>query len=263
MQKVGVFIAGVQKGGTTALHAKLVSTPGLSGAARKELHFFDREDVNWYNPPYGDLTAEFAPSTPEDDLLCDATPIYLFWPNAIERVRRYNPDARIIVMLRHPVFRAISAWKMERARNREPLPLALSLSALGEVRCQFGYFGGKRIHSYLARGFYAAQIDGLLEHFRRDQVLFLKTEDLWDDEEATIARVRSFLGLPPCEWTSAARPKYIAPVHQKQGNAPRRSLLKRLSRLYRADLVRTSELTGLDLLAWTNEDFREPMTADR
>ena len=48
--RVDFLIAGVQKGGTTALHAYLSEHPGLNLAAEKELHFFDDQTVDWAHP---------------------------------------------------------------------------------------------------------------------------------------------------------------------------------------------------------------------
>jgi hypothetical protein len=53
--RVSVFIGGVQKGGTSALHAYLARHPDLCPPPRKELHFFDDETRDWRWPCGGAL----------------------------------------------------------------------------------------------------------------------------------------------------------------------------------------------------------------
>jgi hypothetical protein len=54
---VDFFISGVQKGGTTALYSKLKDHPEINLSTRKELHFFDDEQVDWQSPDYAKLHA--------------------------------------------------------------------------------------------------------------------------------------------------------------------------------------------------------------
>jgi hypothetical protein len=42
-----VFIAGVQKSGTTALHTYIGGHSHVSPSMKKELHFFDDEKIDW------------------------------------------------------------------------------------------------------------------------------------------------------------------------------------------------------------------------
>src|ERR1700759_5079035 len=95
--RVAFIIAGVQKGGTTALFDYLAETPDLSLSRVKEVHFFDDEAQDWARPDYGAYHANFAPfdGRPRGE----ATPIYLYWPKSLERIAAYNPSARLVVML--------------------------------------------------------------------------------------------------------------------------------------------------------------------
>ena len=49
---------------------------------------------------------------PDGRLRGEATPIYLYWPNSLERIATYNPAMKLIVLLREPVSRAWSHWKI-------------------------------------------------------------------------------------------------------------------------------------------------------
>ena len=108
-EKLGFVIAGAQKAGTTTLDHLLRTHPQVLMASVKETHFFDDETLDWRRPDYAVLDA-FYPATP-GRLRGEATPITLFWRPALDRLHRYDPDARIVLSLRDPVQRACSHWR--------------------------------------------------------------------------------------------------------------------------------------------------------
>lgn len=103
-------------------------------AGRKELHYFDDERIDWRSPDVTALHRSFDWSV-RDVVRGEATPIYTYWPRAIERIARYNPRAKLIVCLRHPVLRAYSHWRMETTRGAETLPFS---RAIREGRARVG-----------------------------------------------------------------------------------------------------------------------------
>lgn len=203
--RVAFIVAGVQKGGTTALFDHLGEASELSLSREKEAHFFDDETRDWTRPDYADYHAAFAPF--DGRLRGEATPIYLYWPNSLERIAAYNPAMKLIVMLRDPVQRAWSHWKMEYARGVESQPFAWCVRE-GRLRLfDAEPWGFHREFSYVERGFYGEQMARLLEFFPREQVLALRSDDLRAEPAATVARVRGFLGLGP------GRPATAREVH--------------------------------------------------
>src|SRR4051794_23299681 len=105
--RVSFMIVGVQKGGTTTLHAWLSQHPGLVLSRPMELQFFDNEaHFVGGKPPLALYHASF----PDDGKAAgaprgEATPSYVWWPGTLERIQAYNPDARLIVLLRCPAER--------------------------------------------------------------------------------------------------------------------------------------------------------------
>jgi len=193
-KRVGFLIAGVQKAGTTALFDYLTEVPALELPSVKEAHFFDdEENVDWAAPDYARYHGLF--SDP-DRLWGEATPIYLYWPNALERIRAYNPAMKLILLFRDPVERAWSHWKMEYARGKETEPFAWCIRD-GRARMAEGtpYPGFHRVFSYVERGFYGRQLARLLTLFPRDQLLLLSSDALSRDPTGTIESVYAFLGL--------------------------------------------------------------------
>lgn len=254
--KVGFFIIGVQKGGTTALVEYLRDHPALQIPAIKEAHFFDNEEVEWERPEYGAFHDFFG----WDDLSVlargDATPITAYWPNALERLRRYNPAAKVIMILRHPTFRANSHWRMERVHQDETLSFEEAVSEAGRRRVREAPNGAHRNFSYVERGLYAGQVRRLLELFPRRQILFLRTEDLWLRTQETVSAVERFIGVPQALRVSS---RYIVPVHTTQVGVMGADVRARLDSLFAPDIAETAKLTGLDLAHWQRPDYREPM----
>lgn len=208
---VSFVVGGVQKAGTSALAEYLSTHPGVRLPRDKEAHVFDRPgfDEGWTAEDIDRLYAAGLPADARHHRCGDATPIYLFHPVFIARIARYNPAMRWIVLLRHPVERALSQFHMERARgyDRWPLWAALALERwrLRGHHDDFAHDSPLRRHSYLARGDYARQLDALYSAFPREQVLLLRNEDLRAGPGAVLDRVCGFLGIGPMPGPVAPR----------------------------------------------------------
>ncbi|KQN07970.1 hypothetical protein ASE85_17210 [Sphingobium sp. Leaf26] len=203
-KRIETFVVGVQKAGTTSLFALMREHPQLAAPGRKELHFFDDERRNWMVPDYADLASSFGDDG--DRMRFEITPSYSYWPRAMERIHRYNPGARIILLFRNPFERAWSHWCMQYARGREDLPFARAireeaarLDGLSADSAQRRYF------SYVDRGRYATQLERLLTLFPHEQILLLTAEALGEDQSAVLATIARFLDIHPFPPLAPAR----------------------------------------------------------
>lgn len=165
VQIVDFFVIGVQKGGTTALDMYLRQVPGIQMASQKEPHHFDDESIDWSTNASDNLHRFFHWQPGVSVVRGEATPIYSYWPNALQRLRRYNPSAKLIMCLRHPGFRAYSHWHMETQRGVETMPFATAVSPTGRLRVSADPTGVHRTFSYVERGFYSYQIERALALF--------------------------------------------------------------------------------------------------
>jgi len=245
--RVRFLVAGVQKAGTSALFEYLREMPGLQLPDVKEVHFFDDEAIDWRNPDYAPYHAHFRH---DGTMWGEATPIYSYWPNALERIAAYNPAMRLILLFRDPVQRAWSHWKMEYAKGKETEPFAWCIRE-GRARVAAGdpaAPGHHRVFSYVERGFYAGQVERALALFPREQCLFLTSERLRDDPAGVLASVCSFLNQPP--------PAAVAPrkVHVGANIAYPSRLgaddIALLRSIYAADVQQFLNLTGIDAQEW-------------
>ena len=219
---------GTQKGGTSTLQALLKTHPRVFLPARKEVHYFSLhadQPTQWYAEHYRNAKP----------LQCwgDITPFYLFHPDAPERIHTVLPKARLIVLLRDPVERALSQYFHSLRLGFETLPLEDALAA-EEERLSTGKLQHLQEHSYVSRSRYLEQLDRYLELFPGRQLLVLQSETLFADPTATWRQIEAFLDLPqaPCP---AAAPK----ANAGQGEA------RAVTAGIRRDLRRQLEATAL------------------
>lgn len=190
-RKIDFIICGTQKGGTTALDVYLRENPLICMAEEKEVHFFDNEEVFSKKVNYRKYHSLFNPD-PTHKLLGEATPVYMYWYAAPRRIWEYNPDIKLIVLLRNPIDRAYSHWNMMRSLGHEPLEFWEAINEEAE-RCRDALPYQHRRYSYIDRGYYVGQLRRLWAYFPRNQVLVLKSEYLKYQPQEALREVYRFL----------------------------------------------------------------------
>lgn len=191
------LIIGAQKAGTSALFRMLAAHPSVLAPAVKEHHFFDDPalvagGLRSYQRGFP-LVAEG-----RGRITFEATPSYLFVPEAAGRIHAMLPDLKLIAVLRDPVRRAFSAWNMFRDMKDHPVhghlhdPRSFAQAVEDEIAGRTT----KRAHLYLARGHYAPQLQRYFALFGRDNVLVLQHARLDKDPAGVMAECCTFLGLP-------------------------------------------------------------------
>lgn len=208
------LLIGTKRGGTTSMARWLLEHPDVRGLypaieRRKGTYFFDvnyHRGHDWYRShfPVRAVHELRGRLRGRRQLIGDATPYYLHHPHAAERARRHAPDARVIVLLRHPVDRAVGHWA-ERTRNGvETLAFGQALRAepdrlAGEEQRMLEdptYASFAHQHwSYVDQGRYARGLRRWFDAFPTDQILVLRSEDLYADPAATYRETLDFLGL--------------------------------------------------------------------
>jgi hypothetical protein len=103
-----IFIIGCQKSGTTTL-ARILIDHGVFISSGKnthnyETHFFDRKEI-FINDYYNFFKSD-------KKIKCDKTPNYISLPYAMDRIHKYYPKTKLIVLIREPIQRVISQFFM-------------------------------------------------------------------------------------------------------------------------------------------------------
>lgn len=255
--KIHFVVAGMQKCGTTTLHRLLAQHPEVHMAPIKGTHFFDTEShFADETVDYSAYHAFFSPG-PQHRVIGEATPIYSFWEPALSRIRAYNPEMKVILVLRNPIERAYSHWNFMRFRRTENLGFEEALAA-EESRAHACLPLQDRDFSYVARGIYTRQLERLSNCFPPAQRLVLRMEDLLDRRSDALDRIWSFLGVD--------RPATIVPVHanRKEYSSPMAPATReRLRGVFAEEIRAVERMLGWDLADWLSDRSAVREAAER
>jgi len=191
--KINLILAGTQKGGTSALDIYLRKHNEILMANTKEVHYFDTENNFSSEIDYATYHSNFSLPT-NRKIIGESTPIYMYWYHAPQRMWAYNPEMKIIVVLRNPIDRAYSHWNMERERGKEQLSFFEAIHN-EQSRCKESLPLQHRVYSYIDRGYYCEQLKRLFHFFPKESVLVLKSQELKNNLTYTLNEISDFLEI--------------------------------------------------------------------
>jgi hypothetical protein len=244
-------VVGVQKAATTTLYQTLTHHPQIVSGPQKEMRYFIEEEQDWSAPDYSTYRR---PLLSGGEVAGDATPAYLFWPHALERMRAYHPGMRLIASFRDPIERAFSQWGMERSRHPlwyPDLPHSIELYGDDPVPTEIpdGPISRFLQLAVFARGLYGEQLERGMSLFPPEQWLMFEFRQLLEDMSAHLDRTTDHLGLsrfttyPPDRHSNRTRP-------QAGGPAPSVAAVEHLVERYRPDLELFERLSQVDTDSW-------------
>jgi len=207
-------IVGAQRCGTTSLFRALAEHPAMMKNVinAKGIHYFDTsydQDDSWYLAHFPSQAErdQHAAKVGQTAIAGEASPYYLYHPDGARRMAQSIPNAKLVVLLRNPVKRAISHHLHMVWEGHEPIAdideaLDKEASRLEGIEARLiaepSLVSRPHQHfSYMARGHYAAQLERLYQHFGKDNVLVMATETLIRDSESSLSTIQSFIGLQP------------------------------------------------------------------
>ncbi|MFT5681788.1 MAG: hypothetical protein ACI8RZ_002700 [Myxococcota bacterium] len=204
MTRANFLIVGAPKCGTTAMTRYLEAHPEVFVAARKDLHYFG-SDLNftrrrrWSEAEYAENFAEAGGAS----AVGEASVWYLYSKQSAEEIAAYNPDMRIIIMLRQPVDMMHALYTQLRLNGLGDEDLTTFQAALD---AEPDRAAGRRIptHTPLPEALLYRRAARFSEQVRRyqavfppEQILVLLQDDLKADTPAAYRRTLSFLGVDP------------------------------------------------------------------
>jgi len=201
-QKVNLFIVGAAKAGTTSLWKVLGSHPEIytvNNDLHKEPAYFSNLGSNMGIKAYHRLFENGAECT----YRLDASTAYLTSPESAERIYQYNPEARILIVLRNPVDRAYSLYCWMVASGYEWAPtfekaLELEEKRVHSKRPSFSMPQYYWNYMYKRSGNYSGQVKRYIDLFG-DNVLLLSYHDLIRSPETLVTRIILHLNLQPLD----------------------------------------------------------------
>ncbi|HSJ09659.1 MAG TPA: sulfotransferase domain-containing protein [Longimicrobiales bacterium] len=259
---------GAQKCATSWLYYCLRDHPQVRLPVQKlEVEYlggdlYEQRGADWY---FG-LVGPHVPGMSHGDVSVE----YLYDPRAAPAVKRFLPDVRLVVVLRQPLERAISAYHWYLRKQRLPdVPLTEGLAAAARSYRHGGGLGSDLIE----RGLYGAQLGRWLELFRREQLLVVTYDEIASDPQAILREVFEFIGVaadfvPP---SLGKRPKhnaYVAPLIRLERTFPRSRVVSKLADatsnwLYRRGVGRDRPVLSRELSAELGSLFADDLLACR
>ena len=193
-----LIVAGAQKAGTTWLHRVLAGHPQVFMSATKELEFFSkpaakRRDLTTYEENFGGAN--------DARVVGESTPSYFWskhhhsrWLEGINiRRRQHNiaqtaretlgPEVNIVILLRDPVERAVSAYVHHLNKGR--VSLDEDIISVGAR------------HGIIHMGFYSHHLEPWYDAFGPARVHVQLFERLMGEKEQELRRLLEFLGVDP------------------------------------------------------------------
>jgi sulfotransferase family protein len=246
IERLDFILAGTQKSGTTALHYFLTKHPNITMGDQQEMHFFDSEEIFSAPVDYELLHKHFQPLLPST-IAGECTPIYIYWKPAMERIWKYNPKIKLLIILRNPVDRAFAHWNMQRFKGREPLDFLDALKDEKKRAKEAAPLQSRR-YSYVDRGFYSAQLERAFKFFPRRQVKIIKFEKFRDNKTETLDAIFHFLGIKSVV-SSRDKDRNIVP-YEREIRAEER---KYLYEVFAEDIAKLEKLLGWNCSDWKAE----------
>jgi hypothetical protein len=200
------IIIGAQKCGTSTMFHHLRKHPDIFLPRKKELHFFDEN----YDKGMEFYLHFFNRKKMPERQFCsgEASPFYFFHPLAASRIYQHFPDIKLILLLRNPINRAYSNYQHQHRKGRISISFEHAIKLEPEIleHKRKAYFEQEnhsdlmyRRFSFLARSLYSEQLPAWYQHFSKEQILILKSEDYFKNPTDTFKQVFEFLGVKPFE----------------------------------------------------------------
>ncbi len=196
LKSLDFIVIGAQKCGTTSLFRYLEPHPTLYLPPKKEAPFFNLDSR--FNRGLASYLEEFFRKAPNDALWGTVTPDYMADSRVPERMAATLPRVKLIAILRDPIERAFSHYRMSVRRGRETRSFEVAIRE--QVRPEA--LSGSRekpdpVNSYVIRGEYARILKSFYGYFSPDQMMVLFLNELRETPGTVIRRLFEFLDVNP------------------------------------------------------------------
>lgn len=224
MKPLDFLIIGAQKCATTTLFEHLRHHPDIAMPLEKEVPFFTGHD---HSAGRWSAFAEkqFAAAR-ESQLWGKASPQYMCDPAVPGRIQALMPDIKLVAILRDPIERTWSHFRMGQRRDTEHRDFASAIEELlaGGGRPADGpravpdHADGYQSEAdfYVAWSEYGRILSNYASRFGPEQLLVLYTEELESRPAETLDRLLTFIGLP-----AGFRPPSLGEVIHRGGGKKR------------------------------------------
>lgn len=258
--KPNFFIVGAPKCGTTSLYKWLKQHPDIFMPDEKEPKYFchdlrEQAEAN-------DSTRLFPVQSKEEYLklfqdtegktaIGEASTYYLYSKTAPEAIKKFNPEAKIIIMLRDPVEQIISSYNFSVQKGHESaenLEEALRLETKRRANPPAKRF--PKSYLYQEKASFCQHINRFQNHFSNKQIKILLLDDLQHSPQEVYQEVLEFLGVEQSDFT----PEFS---QENTGGTPRFQWLNQAIKHPSSPIRKFAELIpksiGKQIRGWLNK----------
>lgn len=183
-------VIGAQKSASTFLQDQMAQHPDIE-IAEGEVRVF--EDPFYSPEAVAGLGSLF--HDPGARVRGIKRPDYLGHPEVPARLRQYVPDARLLLVIREPVARAVSAFYHYVRHGFVPLmPLDEAFEAFLEGSLVSTHPRSAEVLDY---GLYGKHLQRYLEHFPREHIAVFEQKSLTGNPQASLRRAFELVGVDP------------------------------------------------------------------
>jgi len=224
--KPDFFIVGAPKCGTTSLNYYLQQHPNIF-MAKKELYFFGSDFTFREGPTELEYYLSFFKNAKRHQLIGEASVWYLFSKKAATEIKKFNPAAKIIIMLRNPVDMLYSLHSEQLFNGNENIDLfedAIKAEAKRKKGELIPPYIGCPIEAlqYRQIGKYYQQVKRYIDKFGNKNVHIIMLNDFAKSTEKSYNKALEFLNLDPVNLIDFE----VKNTNKKTKNATLRDVLK-------------------------------------
>lgn len=199
-KRLDFLVIGAQKSGTSSLHEYLYRHPQIQLPAGKEVPFFNLD--HYYQQGITKLLDDHFPNYRSGKITGKVSPQYMTNQMIVERIHANLPDIHLLAILRDPIKRAISHYKMACRRGQEKRTIEKALSdtlrpsAIANSR-ELPAAPASETQCYLAWSEYGRILSYYYERYPSKQLKILFFEDLVSDPGSIVDEILLFLDISP------------------------------------------------------------------
>jgi hypothetical protein len=195
------LVIGAGKCGTTSLDNYLKQHPEIFIPGVKEPNFYGyekvksenltKDELHHYNlsvPRLADYLKLFEPAKP-GKILGETSNTYLYHADAPERIKHYNPDMKLIAILRQPAGRLYSRFLHLARENRTPSKEFADCLDKDTI-------WWKR-NDLITEGFYYKNLSKFYQFFPKENIRVFLYEEFNEHPEIVLKDIFDFLGVDP------------------------------------------------------------------
>ena len=278
--KVNTFIVGAPKAGTTSLHYYLSQHANVSMSSVKEPNYFSSKEVKslFYNSKCIEDSIEYHKLFSNEKKLIrgEASVSYLFYKEVPKRIYEYNPNSKILIMLRKPTERTISHYLMDYRLGFCSKKLD-DILANPDVHHQF-------FQQYIELGNYYSQVKEYFKIFGEEQIMIILYDDFKLNTSEVMSKVYNFLKISNNQINYKIKNQFLSSSNKLISNLYKSNLLrktlkiilpkgilplikstffsnnsrpifskeleKKLNEYYHNDILKLEKLLNIDLVKW-------------